>query len=36
MLVACIALLIIGTLQATDMSIQRVYSMVIETLNTAS
>jgi Flp pilus assembly pilin Flp len=36
MLVAAIALLIVGTLQATDTSIERVFSIIIASLNGAS
>jgi|WetSurSiteA1Bulk_404760.scaffolds.fasta_scaffold395131_1 Flp pilus assembly pilin Flp len=36
MLVACIALLLVATLQATDTSIQRVFSVIIDSLGAAS
>ena len=36
MLVACIALLIVGTLRAMDTSIERVFSMIIASLGAAS
>jgi len=36
MLVACIALLIVATLQATDTSIESVYSIIIASLSAVS
>jgi len=36
MLVACIALLIVGTLRATDTSLERVFSIIIASLTAAS